>query len=160
MKAMQLQSPHPVGENPLRAVDVPTPTPGAREIRIAIRVCGVCHTDLHTVEGEIALPTLKPRTAHRYKELIDEGKLPMVGVNCFQDEDEKAPEMKFFRIGRPMIEDRIRYIREYRKAQKEGRSTADATRVRAAGCNASGRSNLSGWAVSSGERNASDIFGV
>jgi methylmalonyl-CoA mutase N-terminal domain/subunit len=25
--------------------------------------------------------------------------------------------MKFFRIGRPMIEDRIRYIRDYRKAR-------------------------------------------
>jgi methylmalonyl-CoA mutase N-terminal domain/subunit len=40
-----------------------------------------------------------------------------VGVNCFQDEGEKPPEMKFFRIGRPMIEDRIRYIRDYRKAR-------------------------------------------
>ena len=28
-----------------------------------------------------------------------------------------TPEMKFFRIGRPMIEDRIRYIRDYRKAR-------------------------------------------
>jgi methylmalonyl-CoA mutase N-terminal domain/subunit len=58
-------------------------------------------------------------TAARFdlNDRIDAGKLPMVGVNCFQDEDEKPPEMKFFRIGRPMIEDRIRYIRDYRKAR-------------------------------------------
>ena len=58
-------------------------------------------------------------TAARFdlNDRIDAGKLPMVGVNCFQDEDEKPPEMRFFRIGRPMIEDRIRYIRDYRKAR-------------------------------------------
>jgi methylmalonyl-CoA mutase N-terminal domain/subunit len=48
---------------------------------------------------------------------IESGRLPRIGVNCFRDEAEKAPEMKFFRIGRPMIEGRIRYIRGYREAR-------------------------------------------
>ncbi len=48
---------------------------------------------------------------------IDDGKLPVVGVNCFQDEDDKPPEMRFFRIGRPKIEERIAYIRAYRAAR-------------------------------------------
>jgi methylmalonyl-CoA mutase N-terminal domain/subunit len=48
---------------------------------------------------------------------IDAGKLPVIGVNCFQDDDEKPPEMQFFRIGRPKIEERIDYIRAYRAAR-------------------------------------------
>jgi methylmalonyl-CoA mutase N-terminal domain/subunit len=50
---------------------------------------------------------------------IDDGKLPVIGVNCFQDEDEKPPEMQFFRIGRPKIEERIAYIRNYRAARDQ-----------------------------------------
>jgi methylmalonyl-CoA mutase N-terminal domain/subunit len=48
---------------------------------------------------------------------IDNGKLPVIGVNYFRDEDEKPPEMQFFRIGRPKIEERIEYIRAYRAAR-------------------------------------------
>jgi methylmalonyl-CoA mutase N-terminal domain/subunit len=50
---------------------------------------------------------------------IDGGKLPVIGVNCFQDEDDKPPEMQFFRIGRPKIEERIDYIRAYRAARDQ-----------------------------------------
>ncbi len=50
---------------------------------------------------------------------IDECRLPVVGVNCFQDEDEKPPEMKFFRVGRPMIEERIRYVTQYKAARDQ-----------------------------------------
>jgi methylmalonyl-CoA mutase N-terminal domain/subunit len=50
---------------------------------------------------------------------IDGGRLPVIGVNCFQDEDEKPPEMQFFRIGRPKIEERIAYIRAYRAARDQ-----------------------------------------
>jgi methylmalonyl-CoA mutase N-terminal domain/subunit len=50
---------------------------------------------------------------------IDGGSLPVIGVNCFQDEDEKPPEMQFFRIGRPKIEERIAYIRAYRAARDQ-----------------------------------------
>lgn len=53
---MLLRQPRPVIEDPLEFAEVPTPNPGADEIRIAIQMCGICHTDLHTVEGEIALP--------------------------------------------------------------------------------------------------------
>lgn len=53
MKAMQLQSFTPIEQNPLQLVDLDIPEPGAEEILIRIHVCGVCHTDLHTVEGEL-----------------------------------------------------------------------------------------------------------
>lgn len=68
---MLLEAPRPVGENPLRLEDVPTPTPGPHQIRIAVRVCGVCHTDLHTVEGEIALPKLPVIPGHQLIGMVD-----------------------------------------------------------------------------------------
>ncbi|MGE5138399.1 MAG: zinc-dependent alcohol dehydrogenase family protein [Rudaea sp.] len=48
-----------VDENPLRLVEIPPPQPGPGEIRIRISACGVCHTDLHVVEGDIR-PTRMP----------------------------------------------------------------------------------------------------
>ncbi|MBI5650063.1 MAG: zinc-dependent alcohol dehydrogenase family protein [Chloroflexi bacterium] len=56
MNAMLLRAPRDVNANPLEFVELETPMPRAKEIRIAVRVCGMCHTDLHTVEGEIELP--------------------------------------------------------------------------------------------------------
>ncbi len=57
MKTMQLDHFAPIEDNPLSLVDRPIPKPSADEILIRIHVCGVCHTDLHTVEGE--LPQVK-----------------------------------------------------------------------------------------------------
>jgi alcohol dehydrogenase, propanol-preferring len=53
MNAMLLRKPGPIEESPLEFTELPTPIPGADEILIVVRACGVCHTDLHTVEGEI-----------------------------------------------------------------------------------------------------------
>jgi propanol-preferring alcohol dehydrogenase len=51
---MELEKPAPVESRPLRAAERPAPLPGAGEIRVRIEVCGVCRTDLHVVEGELA----------------------------------------------------------------------------------------------------------
>jgi len=53
MKAMILKKFAPIEENPLELVDLPNPEPGPEDILIRIDVCGVCHTDLHTVEGDL-----------------------------------------------------------------------------------------------------------
>ena len=53
MKAMLVRSPRPVDDRPLEPVELPTPQPGPGEILIAVHACGVCHTDLHIVEGEL-----------------------------------------------------------------------------------------------------------
>ena len=53
MKAMLLRRPRPAEEKPLETVELPTPEPHNSEILVRVRACGVCHTDLHTVEGEI-----------------------------------------------------------------------------------------------------------
>ena len=56
MKAMQLTRFAPIEQKPLELKDFPVPEPGQDEILIKISVCGVCHTDLHAVEGELPEP--------------------------------------------------------------------------------------------------------
>lgn len=51
MRAMQLVHP---GE-PLQYAELPDPTPGSGEVRLRVSACGVCRTDLHIVDGELAL---------------------------------------------------------------------------------------------------------
>jgi propanol-preferring alcohol dehydrogenase len=53
MRALVLEKPKPAEENPLRAVDIPLPAPGVGEVRVRVRACGLCRTDLHIVEGEL-----------------------------------------------------------------------------------------------------------
>ncbi len=57
MKAMLLKKFAPIDQDPLQLVDLPVPEPGPEDVLLRIKVCGVCHTDLHTVEGE--LPEVK-----------------------------------------------------------------------------------------------------
>ena len=58
MKAMILKKFAPIDQNPLELVDLPYLEPGPEDILLRIKICGICHTDLHTVEGE--LPEVKP----------------------------------------------------------------------------------------------------
>lgn len=57
MRAMVLESAADVGTGPLALKDRPIPDPGPGQVRVKVRVCGVCRTDLHVVEGE--LPQVK-----------------------------------------------------------------------------------------------------
>ena len=54
MKACVLQSPAPIESNPLQFTDVATPAPGLGQVLVRVRACGVCRTDLHVIEGELA----------------------------------------------------------------------------------------------------------
>lgn len=65
MHAMMLKSPQPVAKGPLVACDWPTEAPGPGQVRLHVMVCGVCHTDLHTVEGDLELPTLPIIPGHQ-----------------------------------------------------------------------------------------------
>lgn len=55
MKAMLLHHPGPIERMPLVRADWDEPEPRPREIVVRVNVCGVCHTDLHEVEGELVL---------------------------------------------------------------------------------------------------------
>ncbi len=59
MKAMAVFAPAAIETDPLRAIELPEPEPGPREILVRIRTCGVCRTDLHVAEGD--LPPRHPR---------------------------------------------------------------------------------------------------
>src|SRR5258705_3601745 len=55
MRAMVLDKTGPAERSPLAMRDIATPAPAAGEVRVKVHVCGLCHTDLHTVEGDIPL---------------------------------------------------------------------------------------------------------
>jgi len=54
MKACFLRTPAAVENNPLQFAEFPKPEPGPGEILVRVEVCGVCRTDLHVIEGELA----------------------------------------------------------------------------------------------------------
>ena len=53
MRAMVLAASGPAAGRPLELRDAPVPEIGPEDILIRVRACGVCHTDLHAVEGEL-----------------------------------------------------------------------------------------------------------
>jgi len=61
LKAMILDTP---GE-PLRAVDLPDPTPNAGQMLLKVQACGVCRTDLHVVDGDLTEPNLPIVLGHQ-----------------------------------------------------------------------------------------------
>ena len=42
---------------PMIIEDIPTPKPRSGEVLVKVVACGVCHTDLHVVKGEVKFPT-------------------------------------------------------------------------------------------------------
>ena len=54
MRAMAVGKPGPIESTPLIEIDAPIPEPGRGEILVRVRTCGVCRTDLHVAEGELA----------------------------------------------------------------------------------------------------------
>ena len=43
----------PIDQHPLELIEVPDPEPGRAEVRVQVRACGVCRTDLHVLEGDL-----------------------------------------------------------------------------------------------------------
>ncbi|HLW59220.1 MAG TPA: zinc-dependent alcohol dehydrogenase family protein [bacterium] len=73
MEALLLRSPAPLAAkpSPLELTEVPTPVPGPGQIRVRVRACGVCHTDLHIVEGDITPPVLPVVVGHQVVGTVD-----------------------------------------------------------------------------------------
>ncbi len=71
MKAMQFREPGIIYNKPLVLVDLPEPVPGVGEVRIRVLTCGICHTDLHTVEGDLVLPRLPLVPGHQVVGIVD-----------------------------------------------------------------------------------------
>ena len=82
MKAMVLRKPAPAEASPLEPVDLSMPEPAGDQILLRVHVCGICHTDLHTIEGEI------------------QAKLPIVPGHQIVGTAEKiGPDVKGIRVG-------------------------------------------------------------
>ncbi len=59
MKAMIAEHTAEVSRSPLILRELPVPEPGPGQVRVQVRVCGICRTDLHIVEGDLA-PAKRP----------------------------------------------------------------------------------------------------
>ncbi|MFF1385071.1 zinc-dependent alcohol dehydrogenase family protein [Arthrobacter sp. NPDC058288] len=53
MRAWWVGNPGPMSGHPLVFGERPDPRPGAGEVLLSVRVCGVCRTDLHLAEGDL-----------------------------------------------------------------------------------------------------------
>ena len=54
MRAWAVGTPGPIDGGPLQAVERPMPEPGPGQVRVRVLACGVCRTDLHLAEGDLA----------------------------------------------------------------------------------------------------------
>jgi propanol-preferring alcohol dehydrogenase len=61
MRAMLLDAPR----SPLRLAELDRPVAGAGQVLLRVRACGVCRTDLHVVDGELAHPKLPLVIGHQ-----------------------------------------------------------------------------------------------
>jgi propanol-preferring alcohol dehydrogenase len=71
MRALLLESPQAADNSPLRLAEIPTPEPAAGQVRVRIRCCAVCHTDLHIVEGDLPLPKVPIGPGHQIVGTVD-----------------------------------------------------------------------------------------
>jgi propanol-preferring alcohol dehydrogenase len=71
MRAMVLHTPAPIETSPLKSEEVTLPLPRAGEVRIQVRCCAICHTDLHIAEGDLQLPKLPLIPGHQIVGTVD-----------------------------------------------------------------------------------------
>lgn len=71
MKACLLRSFARVETNPLAYEDAPVPHPAEGEVLVRVRCCGVCRTDLHVIEGELAPRKLPVIPGHQVVGVVE-----------------------------------------------------------------------------------------
>jgi propanol-preferring alcohol dehydrogenase len=88
MRAMRLHEHNSIEHKPLQLDRIEQPTVGDNDLLVKVNVCGICHTDLHTVEGDITPPKLPITPGHQVvgevvqvgKEVSDWGKGDRIGI--------------------------------------------------------------------------------
>jgi alcohol dehydrogenase, propanol-preferring len=70
MRAMVLSA----QREPLELRDLPVPEPGPGQVRLRVRACGVCRTDLHVVDGDLPHPKLPLVPGHQIVGETDDGR--------------------------------------------------------------------------------------
>ncbi len=71
MRAMVCERQAKASTAPLVLLDLDDPEPGPGEVRIGVRACGVCRTDLHVVEGDLPLRSKPAIPGHQVVGLVD-----------------------------------------------------------------------------------------
>jgi propanol-preferring alcohol dehydrogenase len=110
MRAMRLER----QREPLRPAELPDPSPGAGQVLLAVSACGVCRTDLHIVDGDLAEPKLPLVLGHQIVgRVVETGEgaerfaagdrvgVPWLGWTC--------GECRYCRGGRENLCDRARF---------------------------------------------------
>lgn len=77
MQAMVLNRSADIDDAPLTLQTVEDPHPARGEVRIAVRVCAVCRTDLHVIEGDLPTERRPVIPGHQVVGIVDE-----VGEGC------------------------------------------------------------------------------
>jgi propanol-preferring alcohol dehydrogenase len=72
MKAAVLTKQAPVDTSPLRVEAVPVPAMGVDDVLIRVHACGVCRTDLHVVEGDLAPRKMPIIPGHQVVGIVEE----------------------------------------------------------------------------------------
>jgi alcohol dehydrogenase, propanol-preferring len=72
MYAMRLFSSALVETKPLKFVETKKPEPKGDQVLIRVLTCGVCHTDLHILEGEIHPPELPVTPGHQVVGVVEQ----------------------------------------------------------------------------------------
>lgn len=70
---------------PLQLRELPDPEPSSGQIRLTVRACGVCRTDLHLRDAEIDAPMLPVVLGHQIVGVSDDGRrlgVPWLGWTC------------------------------------------------------------------------------
>ncbi|HEX5983148.1 MAG TPA: zinc-dependent alcohol dehydrogenase family protein [Solirubrobacterales bacterium] len=99
---------------PLRLMDLPEPSPGAGQVLLDVRACGVCRTDLHILDGDLAEPKLPLVPGHQIVGVVREAG---AGVERFAAGDRvgvpwlgwTCGECRYCRGGRENLCDRARF---------------------------------------------------
>ena len=110
MLAMLLEAPG----SPLRAASIPDPLPGAGQVLLRVRACGICRTDLQVADGELPEPKLPLVLGH---EIVGEVTSVGAGVDRFAAGDRvgvpwlgwTCGECRYCRAGRENLCDRARF---------------------------------------------------
>ena len=77
MHAMVLAEQGPIEQSPLRWTERADPEPGEAEVRVRVRCCAICRTDLHVIEGDLPAHRLPIIPGHQIVGVVDR-----VGPGC------------------------------------------------------------------------------
>ena len=112
---------------PLRAEEITDPEPGPGEVLLEVATCGVCRTDLHVVDGELADPALPLVPGHQIVARVAGGGerfspgervgVPWLGWTC--------GVCRYCRSGRENLCDRARFTGYQRDGGYAQRAVAD-----------------------------------